>query len=331
MRTVRPRFTEAQYRYARDEASALEYAQRRGYELKKEGSLYRMRSHDSMVFTTDGRWFWNSHSLRGRAIEFAMFYEDMTLPEAVLSICEVLGAGTIPAAKAKEPPQERLSEKKPFVLPPQADGNKRLFAYLCQTRKLDREIVAELVRQGNLYESAQPFRRTNGSTDFAHNAVFVGRDRAGVPKSAFQRGLSSLPNRAPFKGDVSGSDAAAAFLLHGRDDASTVAVFEAAIDAISHATIYKMDGQDWRDIDRLAIGGTQKTVGLMSYLEEHPSIRWVQLCYDCDAAGDNAAERTLRLLDGKGYQLSRIRPPCGKDWNDYLIQIVGGDDQGVHE
>ena len=44
---------------------------------------------NSMVFTTDGRWFWNSHSLKGRAIEFIMAYEDKTLPEAVLILNHV--------------------------------------------------------------------------------------------------------------------------------------------------------------------------------------------------------------------------------------------------
>ena len=53
--------------YTRDElqravqnSSALEYAQGR-YKLIRKGNRYVMEGHDSMVFTLDGKWFWNSH------------------------------------------------------------------------------------------------------------------------------------------------------------------------------------------------------------------------------------------------------------------------------
>lgn len=316
---VKPRYTEAQYRYARDEANALDYARQRGYELVKDGAQYRMKQHDSMVFTADGRWFWNSRSLRGRAIEFAMCFEGKSLPEAVLSICgNIESPGSMPIKNDKV----KVVEKRPFVLPPKAAGNKRLFAYLCATRQLDREIVAELIRSGEIYESVQEYKKADGTIATVHNAVFVGRDRNGVPKSAFQRGLSSLPGCAPYKRDVAGSDASAPFCIRGYDDVTTVAVFEASIDAISHATLEKLAGRDYRGLDRIALGGTEKTVGLISYLETHPHIETILLCYDEDAGGNAAVERTSRMLSGRPYHIKRLSPANGKDWNEALCLSI---------
>ncbi len=315
---AKPRYTEEQYQYARYEANALEYARRRGCELVRNGPQWRLKEHDSMVFTEDGRWFWNSRGLRGRAIEFATQYEGLTLVEAVLSIC---GAGGFTGAAPPSETRAKGPEKKPFVLPEKSAENKRLFAYLCTTRHLDREIVAELVRSGDLYESAQSYKKANGDTGIAHNAVFVGRDRDGTPKSAFQRGMSSLPGSTPFKCDAAGSDAAASFRVKGREGVKTVAVFEASIDAISHATLEKYAERDYRAMDRLALGGTEKTAGLMRYLDAHPDVDTVLLCYDEDAGGTAAAARTAKLLEGRNCRVERLHPALGKDWNEYLCAL----------
>lgn len=304
-------FTDAQYQYARYEARALDYALSSGYQLFKDGNCYRMREHDSMVFTSDGRWFWNSRGISGHAIEFAMNYENKTLPEAVLSICEKGGAASA-VVSASRP---KAHTKAPFLLPPKADNCRRVFAYLCTVRKLDREILAELIKSGDLYESRTEYRKADGQKGEAHNAVFVGRDAEGVPRSAFQRGLSSDAIR-PFKMDVAGSDPAAPFCIRGLN-ADTVAVFEAAIDAISHATIYKLAGLEYKAIDRIAIGGTEKTVGLKCYLAAHPEIKRVYLCFDEDAGGNAAAKRAEAELKD-GIFIDRVHQNGGKDWNNYL-------------
>ena len=209
-------------------------------------------------------------------------------------------------------------EKKTFELPPAAGSCKRLFAYLCGTRQLDRDIVADLIRSGDLYESCQTYTKSNGEIGEAHNAVFVGRDGDGVARSAFQRGLSSLPGSSPFKMDVAGSDAAASFLIRGAGNVDTVVVFEAAIDAISHATICKLAGLDHKSSDRIALGGTEKTIGLMTYLEANPNIKTVLLAYDEDAGGNSAAEQTSARLEDTRYRIIRLHQKAGKDWNDYL-------------
>lgn len=338
MQSVRDRklyYTEEQYRYARDECSALEYAMRRGYPLVRKGRDYYMRDHDSMVFTPDGWWFWNSRGLRGRAIEFAMAYEDKTQPEAVLALVGAEGQtyADVKAGRVVHSPQaQKVSyalkspepiEKAPFVLPVQSNDFRRLFGYLCGTRKLDGEILRDLIQQSNLYESCHVYHDSSGELKEIHNAVFVGRDAAGEPKSAFQRGLSSFGANAAFKRDVPGSDPSAAFCLPGRKEVSCVIVFEAAIDAISHASMYKDAGLDVQDCDRIALGGTEKIQGLTCYLGAHPNIKEVAIATDEDQGGRNAEKKITEVLIKNGFpkdHIFSIRQDVGKDWNDYLVR-----------
>lgn len=324
-------YTPEQERYAR-ECSALEYAQSRGYELIRKGNYYQMREHDSMVFTTDGRWFWNSRSLFGGAGDFIVHYEGKTWVEAVLILNHAEGqtyadvkAGIHPRQDAPKPPQARPTpapvEKVPFKLPAQSPDFRRMFGYLCGTRKLDREILRELIHQGSLYESAYHYVvKSTGELKEIHNAVFVGKNKYGEPKSAFQRGLFSLGQNTAYKGDVPSSDPSASFCVPGHENTETVIVFEASIDAISHACIYKDAGLDYKMYDRIALGGTEKTVGLTTYLQTHPNISRVVIAMDEDAGGRAADKKIRELLAEEKYNLVSLRQSVGKDWNDYLVK-----------
>lgn len=323
-------YTPEQERYARV-CSALEYAQSRGYELIRKGNYYQMKEHDSMVFTTDGRWFWNSRSLFGGAGDFIVHYEGKTWVEAVLILNHAEGqtyadvkAGIHPRQDAPKPPQARPTpapvEKVPFKLPTQSLDFRRMFGYLCGTRKLDQKILQDLIGQSRLYESVYRYTDNTGEQKEIHNAVFVGMDAHGEPKSAFQRGLSSLGSNTTYKRDVPGSDASAAFCLPGNQDVDTVLVFEASIDAISHASIYKDAGLDYKMYDRIALGGTEKTVGLTTYLQSHPNISRVVIAMDEDAAGRAADKKIRELLAEEKYNLVSLRQSVGKDWNDYLVK-----------
>ena len=210
--------------------------------------------------------------------------------------------------------------KKPFALPPQSPDFRRLFGYLCGTRKLDSEILRDLIRQGRIYESIRRYTvQETGELKEVHNAVFVGMDAHGEPKSAFQRGLVSLSSSAAYKRDVPGSDPSAAFCVPGYGDVRTVIVFEASIDAISHACVYKDAGLDYKIYDRIALGGTQKAVGLTAYLESHHNITRVVLAMDEDAAG-RAADAKIRSQLPEEYEVLSLRQSLGKDWNEYLVR-----------
>jgi len=311
-------FTNAQYKAAR-QCSALKYAVATLYDLVKEGRAYHLRQHDSMIFTQDGRWFWNSRGLKGRALEFIQHYEGRSLPEAVILLTEAV---PLPYLEPCEPTCPLV--RKPFELPEKSPTFKRLFAYLCKIRKLDVKIVQMLIQQGRLYEGVHYYTAAStGELRAAHNAVFVALDEMGRPRGAFQRGTNTFA----FKGDVEGSEKKYAFCCPGREGVTKLSVFEAAIDAISHATLAKRAGEDWASRDRIALDGKESDP-LLFYLERYPQYKEIELCLDQDAYGKTATVRLLQALRDAGYTkdngysvYASTRLLTGKDWNDELMAL----------
>ena len=101
---------------------------------------------------------------------------------------------------------------------------------------------------------------------------------------------------------------------------SQVAVFEAPIDALSHATLQELDGWKWNGY-RLSLGGTSP-VALIAFLERHPEIRRVTLYMDNDLGGLKNARKIRDMLraDSKYKHIHvGINPPRqGKDYNEKL-------------
>jgi len=329
-------FTKDQYDYARYETSALEYAIEEGYQLVSDGrstKYFHLKEHDSMLFTSDGRWFWNSYNLKGGALEFITNYESKNFVEAVLKLNNALEQDQQQKANHQQRPYQKkeqpAEEPKPFELPEKSGSFKRLFAYLCNTRYLDHDIVQDLIDQKRLYEGVNRYRdRKTGEWNKFHNAVFVGYDQEGVPRSAFQRGLNSYAT-TPFKGDVESSQKEIAFCVPGYSGVTKVIAFEASIDAISHASIAKMQGGDYKTADRIALGGVAFEP-LNNYLNSHQDVREIVLALDNDAAGINATERIQMELEvagyipGYGYHISADVPTYAKDWNEVLQMMCGG-------
>lgn len=178
-----------------------------------------------------------------------------------------------------------------------------------QARGIASDIIGQCIQSGILYESKR-----------YHNCVFVGRDENGKARFAAQRGIET-----DFKRDVAGSDKRYGFCLPAASsDSRHLAVFEAAIDVLSHATIQKREGWQW-DGHRLALGGTSP-LALTAFLERNPHIRRVALCLDNDEPGQEAAQRIQEVL-GADKRFSHIRvtfhpPPEGKDYNDSLQAAI---------
>lgn len=288
--------------------SALDYAQEHGYDLVHAGrGRYYLREHDSMIFLDDGRWYWNSRQLEGRAISFIQHYEGRTFPEAVSILCACPPAALPAAAGGQTTP----AEPEPFTLPQRASSARQLFAYLCGTRKLDRHIVTAAVRSGSIYQSQVLVGEKK-----IYNAVFVGFDGLGRPRSAFQRGITSFSR---FKGEVGGSDKNYPFVLPGAAGAACLGVFEAAIDAISHATAAKRDGGDPSKMTRIATGGNFPLTAITNFLDAHPHITELAIGTDNDDAGRRLRDHIIQGVSA--YQHITIRdmsPPAGTDWNNYL-------------
>lgn len=310
-------YTKEQYEAVRYNSNALEYARSQGYDLVRQGAYYTMKEHDSMVFTPQGTWFWNSRGVHGNALDFMIYYENKTLAEAVLTLAGEREQ-TRPAERPQPAPAAAPAEpvKADFRLPGRSSNLKALFHYLCVERGLDGEVVKEMVRQNRLYQST--YKTPSGK--FLNNAVFVYKDPQGKAVGAHQRGVKDYEGQTPFKGDAAGSDKRYGWQLPGQGNVTRVAVFEGAIDAASDASLIAMKGADWHNIDRLSLEGLSDQP-LQNYLANHPNVRQVTLMLDGDKWGRRAAGEFARSLREKGYQVEDQVPPFGKDWNEVLLDV----------
>lgn len=275
------------------------------HSIRKSGANeYCLAEHDSLKIS-NGRWNWFSRGFGGyNALDFLVKVRGIDFPDAV----KHLTGGTLAYSPPKPPPKAvRDKPPKPFTLPAANVNNDKAVAYL-RGRGIDGGIIRRCVEGGLLYEAAK-----------SHNYVFVGYD-GDKSKFACERGISD-----DYKKDVFGSDKRFSFVLPPKKPNShNLAVTEAPIDALSHASIHRMNGDKW-DGYRLSLGGVS-SLALMGFLEQHPEITSVQLCLDNDKAGQNATNRIIgELLSDERFsrlKISVVPPPIGKDYNNTLKAIL---------
>lgn len=281
-------------------------------ELKHvSGNTYCLRSHDSLrLSSTNGMWNWFSHGIGGRnALDFLMKVRGLTFRQAVEQITDRTAA--IPPVYHYAEPAE---VKKELELPEKNDTAKRVFAYL-MSRGIDKEVISYCMKKGIVYESRKH-----------HNAVFVGKDKMGTPKYA---ALRSTSTGSSFKIDAPGSDKRYSFSMSAEKSSNVLHLFEAAIDAMSYATLLQMVGKDFRQYNLLSLAGVYKQkeenlkipVGLERYLEDYPHIKQLNLHLDNDEIGLGASIAIQKITAGK-YECG-IFSPTGKckDVNDYLVAV----------
>ena len=324
-------YTKEQYEAAKYNGNALEYARSRGYQLVRQGTYYVLQEHDSMVFTPDGRWFWNSRGLSGSALEFQIYYEGKTITQAVLTLAgDRERADSRPSASRapSTPAQRQDTPRYPFKLPPSAQHFRQMFYYLCSVRGLDKSVVQEMIRQNRLYQSAE--KLPTGRT--VSNTTFVYLDAQGNPIGAYQRGMMDREGQPPYKRDVPGSDKRFGWLLASPfHPATEVRVFEAAIDAATDASLDAIKAGDaWREkpADRLSLEGLSYQP-LQTYLQAHPGVQKVTLMLDADEPGRRAAKDMAQRLQRDGFrgEISIEHPPFGKDWNNVLTDTRAMQDE----
>ena len=273
--------------------------------VKLTGDTYCTREHDSLKIS-NGKWHWFSQGIGGKtAVDYLIKVKGCSFPDAVRT---VLGRAAVQPPYLCNPKQ---ASGKKFILPEMTSSPYRVADYLVR-RGIDYEIIDYCFLNGFLYETKQ-----------YHNAAFVGYDRAGKARYAALRGTSSA-----FKGEAQGSDKRFSFSIPGGSENSVVHLFEAAIDAMSYATLLKLTGRDWHKDSLLSLAGVYQTKGeypvplaLEHYLSEHPEIKTILLHLDNDAVGRGSSGGIIRSL-GERYRVLDCPAPSGKDVNDYLMQRV---------
>ncbi|MCI8600579.1 MAG: DUF3991 domain-containing protein [Oscillospiraceae bacterium] len=305
-----PRYTKEEYQAA-IQVDFLKFVQSR-HHLEHAGRTWHLKERDSFVIFPGQGAYWYSRELRIRdPVDFLIKYEGMSAPEAVRTICDDYLRGKLerPAKfmPRKSKPKRQQTE---FVLPEKSSRSEEVFDYLTGKRALDPEIVGECLDNGSVYQTARTISKPDGTIQF-FNAVFVGFDEQGVPRSAFQRGMQE---NYQFRGDIANSDKAFGF-TYGPSNAETLCIFEAAIDALSFATLEKAEGRN--DCALLAMGGLNPAP-IEKFLEQHENVKKIRFCTDADEAGMKFAETQGQLLADRGYEVSITLPSQGKDFNEAL-------------
>ena len=300
-----PGVTEEQITAAK-QMTAIEFLRRyRPGELVKAESRgeFQLREHDSFkINEATSLWHWKSRDVGGKSVlDYLIKVEGMKFVEAVQALCE--------ESPSYIPPPSQPEQPKEFLLPPAAENNRRVFAYLLK-RGIDRKVIEACVRAGILYESA----------DY-HNAVFVGKDECGTARYAFLRG--TYTKGKPFKAEVSGSNKRFCFFLPPKGESKKLAVYEAAIETMAHLSLEKTV-----DKYRLSLGGIsapkegetaysfKKPAALESFLARHPEIEEIELCTNNDYAGRWAAEHIEKAYQGKYRMVKNLPEKEGCDYAD---------------
>ncbi len=224
-------------------------------ELKRcGGNEYCTVSHDSLKIS-NGRWHWHSQGIGGRtALDYLIKVQGMEFVPAVEALCGGYGR-----AVSGRPDTEMVEvAKKHLVLPERNRYGTAAVSYL-QRRGIDGDIISHCIGEGLLYESRH-----------YQNCVFLGKDTAGEIRYAFLRGI-----HGQFAGDAEGSDKRYGFALLSADRESPfLAVAESPIDALSLATLSKMQGKDWTGKHYLSLGGTSPCA-LVQFLEDHWTVAYI--------------------------------------------------------
>jgi hypothetical protein len=281
--------------------------------IPDEPGVFRTATHGSLVIS-NGKWIWNRRKFGGTsALDYLVDVRGMNLPDAVEV---VLGSRT---AGASSPlPGENPKQKKHTFYPPKPTRFSNLAVSYLQKRGISPEIIRRAMQIGIFYES----RYYNPKSKY-HNAavcVFAGKNESGKTVFAALRGID-----VDMKQDKAGSDKRFNFHIPAKDPVSRhLAVFEAPLDALSHATLQYRGGWKWSG-HRLSLGGTS-SVALTAFLERNPQIRRVSLHLDNDPAGLTAARKIKSQLaaDSRFKRIKvSISPPRGaKDYNDLLLRAI---------
>ena len=293
-------FTDEQKEQAR-QTDLADLLRRQGETLKRSGSEWEWRDGSQKVTVRGNLWFHQYEQKGGDAIAFVRRFMGKTYTQAMeylIGGCEGTLAVSSPIVK----------ERKPFVLPNRNDTMRRVYAYLVNHRGIDRDVLYAFVQKGLIYESAQ-----------YHNAVFIGKDQAGVPRHAHLRGTGQT---STFKGNTDSCDPMYSF--HWRGASDKLYLFEAPIDMLSFISMHL---KDWQKHSYAACCGVSDYV-LWQMIKDNPRIDTVYLCLDNDEAGCKANKRISDALYKKGIK-HEILIPNRKDWNEDLLYLA--EEQKVEE
>lgn len=176
------------------------------------------------------------------------------------------------------------------------------------------------------------------------NAVFVGYDNNNKPAYAAKRGMYNTTvivdgkeKNKSFRQEVTGSSKQHSFFMRDLSDKSkSIHVFEAAIDAMSYATLIDLYSSNYKTKNLLSLGGAASgrdskfspndiilPPALQNVLDNKSlNIDTVYIHFDNDKTGQEQAIKLKNKLDKFGVKSQIKLPPSGKDFNDFLKNTI---------
>lgn len=305
-------FTEEQKQRA-GSVDLVDFLRSNGEKLISAGREWRLSS-DHSITVRGNTWYDHAEEKGGGPISFVQYVYGKNYPEAVTMLLN----GEQGVAYKQSQREERT--KVPFVLPLSNNNMRRVYAYLLKNRFLDREIVDAFVRSGLIYESLEPSK--DGAKQF-HNAIFVGKDEAGIARHAHKKGIYTYGKS--YRGNIEGSDPRYSF--HWKGTSNTLYVFEAPIDLISYISLHK---EGWENHSYVALCGVGRQ-SMHHMLKEDPNLKVIRLCLDHDAPGIKAMRRITDELLELGYQDTKEERSIYKDWNEDCKAVHGQPAQAAEE
>ena len=277
--------------------------------VKFSSNTYTTRTHDSLKIS-NGKWMWWSRGIGGKsAIDYLIKVRGMDFVEAVQTI---MGNSSV---RSPIPENTKSYNNQPLLLPERSPTTDVVFEYLFG-RGIDYEIINYCLEKELVIESL-PY----------HNVVFIGYDESNKPKYAAYRAT----NQSRLMGDCTGSKKQYSFRLTA-ENTGEVHLFECAIDLLSYATLMKLEGKNWRQLNLVSlagvyspkqnIGDSKVPVTVRNLLEKDKSIKRIILHLDNDIAGRKATKALQTILSDK-YEVVDDPPKCGKDVNDFLCIKLG--------
>lgn len=301
----------AEWQAIREGVRITDLAEEYGFHLVRTGHYYSLKEHDSVRINTERNIFIRNSrpEAAGSCIDFAMEFGNYSnMHEVMVDFTNRIGGrmqqvqtgyDAVPAAQeSKESVQSAEIQ-----LPPRDSNVRNVFAYLTNTRKIEKSIVSDFIADHRLYQ------------DQRKNCVFVSRDQEGTVRYAGLRGTNTYKH---FMGDLEGCDYSHCFYVD--NGADSLVVTESVIDTMSHMTFDRSNGFSDKQNNYLALSSANKYMAVKHHLEEHPEIKSLYLAFDNDEGGYKFCEATKKLVQDMEWEGTVIEdfPNYGKDWNEQL-------------
>ncbi|MCD8089506.1 MAG: YodL domain-containing protein [Clostridiales bacterium] len=283
--------------------SLVDYLGYRGENLKRVGNNeYTLPEHDSMRISGN-KYYWNSRSKGGNAVDFCMNYYNMTFQEAVKNLLDYSGNVTRVQPQAEKQTAENSKAEDPAKLIPFPLSEKtgRVFKYLTENRGLSADMVNSLINEGKIAQ------------DINGNAVFKVFDKNGELSGSEVSGTSQKRYKQTTGLEGNG------FTVNptGTYTPEKAIFFESAIDLLSYYELHK-------DETALLISmGGLKDKTVLKVMEDYSlSTESCFVAVDNDEAGTNFTNKMKNEYNINAYPITEDERfnlhENIKDWNDLL-------------